>query len=392
MFGTTYAASDSEPILPTLASYSTEGYQANGVVFACIGARLGLFAEATFKWRDLTSKRLFGSPELRLLEEPWPGGTTGELLARMEQDVSLAGNAFIALSGDGRSLMRLRPDNVDILSHLEGSSRQVVGYVYWSDGRGVGEPELFPVESVAHWSPIPDPLANWRGMSWLTPVAREINADQQMTAHKSAFLKNGATPNSLITYQQKLSRESLPIIQAQWQARYGGPDGWKTAILDQGADFQVIGNTFEQMDFATVQGAGELRIAQAAGVPAIVAGLREGLDRNTMDNYGPALRRFADLTIRPNWRSACAALSKLLSVPTGARLWYDTTDIAALREGEQERAATMSTLSSAASTLLMAGYTAESITSALTANDLTLLQHTGLLSVQLQKPGTGAPA
>jgi hypothetical protein len=32
---------------------------------------------------------------------------------------------------------------------------------------------------VAHWSPIPDPLANFRGMSWLTPVLREIDADQR---------------------------------------------------------------------------------------------------------------------------------------------------------------------------------------------------------------------
>ena len=45
-------------------------------------------------------------------------------------------------------------------------------------------------------------------------------------------------------------------------------------------------------------------------------------------------------------------------------------------------------LDGAASTLLMAGYTADSITAALTAGDLTLLQHTGLLSVQLQAPGT----
>ena len=46
---------------------------------------------------------------------------------------------------------------------------------------------------------------------------------------------------------------------------------------------------------------------------------------------------------------------------------------------------------SAASTLLTAGYTAESVTAALTASDLTLLQHTGMLSVQLQPPGS-APA
>ena len=89
------------------------GYQGNRIVFSVILARLALFSEAQFKWRDLTSKKLFGTAELSLLENPWPGGTTGELLARMEQDVSLAGNAFIRSTGD--RLVRLRPDWVDII-------------------------------------------------------------------------------------------------------------------------------------------------------------------------------------------------------------------------------------------------------------------------------------
>jgi hypothetical protein len=60
-----------------------------------------LFSEATFAFRDLTDKHLFGGYEtdgrtmgarlLRKLETPWPNGTTGELLARMIQDVDLRG-------------------------------------------------------------------------------------------------------------------------------------------------------------------------------------------------------------------------------------------------------------------------------------------------------------
>ena len=94
------------------------------------------------------------------------------------------------------------------------------------------------------------------------------------------------------------------------------------------------------MTFTAVQAAGENRIASAAGVPGIVVGLKEAQDAATYTNYGPAMRRFADLTMRPNWRSACASLAKLVNVPAGSRLWYDITDIAALREGERERAET----------------------------------------------------
>jgi hypothetical protein len=46
-------------------------------------------------------------------------------------------------------------------------------------------------------------------MSWLTPVVREINADQAMTDYKRRFLDNSATPNLLIKYQQKLTPAAL---------------------------------------------------------------------------------------------------------------------------------------------------------------------------------------
>lgn len=381
----TYAARDGESIQPTFRSYSEQGYARNGIVFAVILARLGLFTEAQFKFRNLADKRLFGTDALGILEEPWPDGTTGELLARMEQDVSLAGNFFAVRSG--RYIARLRPDWVDILHTPDRLHPEKLGVVYWPKGRGQGGEQIYPISEVAHWAPIPDPLAAFRGMSWLTPVIREINGDDAMTDYKANFFNQNATPNSIIKYAQKLGEGSVEKIQALWAQRYGGTSGWKTAVLDQGADFQVIGSSMESIRFTDVQAAGENRIAAAGGVPGIVVGIKAGMDAATYANYAMAMRRFADITMRPQWRSACAALAKFVTVPAGAKLWFDTTDIAALREGEKERADTMQVLAGAANTLLMAGYTAESITAALTAGDLTLLQHTGLLSVQLQPPG-----
>jgi hypothetical protein len=122
-----------------------------------------------------------------------------------------------------------------------------------------------------------------------------------------------------------------------------------------------------------------------------VAGLSEGLDSNAYGIYGQAMRRFTDLTMRPNWRSACAALSKFVEVPAGTRLWFDVEDVAALRQGEKDSADTMQVLATAANTLITAGYDSESIKEALSAGDIMLLKHTGMTSVQLQTPGAPMP-
>lgn len=387
-----YRSTGLERMLPEFESYSVNGYKGNGIVFAVILARLSLFSEAEFKFRDLTTKRLYGTPELAKLENPWPGGTTGELLARMEQDVSLAGNAFIRDAGD--HLERLRPDWVTIIvGERADGAWDVIGYGYDRGGLMPGTlSEFYTVDEVAHWSPIPDPVAHYRGMSWLTPVTREINSDLAMTQHKEKFFANAATPNLLVKYQRKLNREQFDTIRERWQARHGGPDNaWKTAIIDEGADVTVIGANFEQMAFTAVQAAGENRIAAAAGVPGIVVGLKEGLQAATYSNYEQAMRRFADVTMRPNWRSAAAALSKLVNVPAGSRLWYDTTDIAALRQGEKDRAETAQVMANAAGELIRSGYDPATVAAALVAGDFSLLQHTGAIPTALY-PGGNAPA
>jgi hypothetical protein len=96
------------------------------------------------------------------------------------------------------------------------------------------------------------------------------------------------------------------------------------------------------------------------------------------------MRRFADTTMRPNWRGACASLAKLVDVPGGAELWFDTSDIRALQPGEKDAADVMALQATTTNTLIMAGFKPDSVITAVTAGDLNLLEHSGLVSVQMQ--------
>jgi phage portal protein BeeE len=406
---TSYGQPGSEPILPALMQNTAGAYGANAIVFGAILARLMLFSEATFAFRDLTDKHLFGSystdgrtqgaQRLRKLENPWPNGTTGELLARMIQDVDLTGNFYVRDAGD--QLVRLRPDWVTIISELVTDAggrqyRKVIGYHYEppQTGPDEGPPQTFDVDEVAHWSPIPDPWANFRGMSWLTPVLREVAADQAMTSHKIRYLQNAASPNLLVKYSQKLGKDTVARIQDQIESRHGGVDNaFRTMVLDEGADVTVIGNSFEQMSFSTVQAAGENRILIASGVPGIVIGSKEGLMAATYSNYEQAMRRFADLTMRPLWRSACAALQQLVTPPTGSKLWFDVSEIAALRQGEKERADTVLVQAQAVSEFVKFGYDPDSAVEAVSSADLTRLKHPGPpLQIMTEVPKASPPA
>jgi hypothetical protein len=154
-------------------------YQRNGIVFACQVARLKVFSEARFQFQQLRRGRpgdLFGTTELAVLERPWVNGSTGELLARMIQDVDLSGNFFARrTSPTARTvqLERLRPDWMLIVlgDTPELIEPSVVGYAYYPGGiHEDKDPVFLARDEVAHWSPVPDPTARYRGMSWLAPV------------------------------------------------------------------------------------------------------------------------------------------------------------------------------------------------------------------------------
>lgn len=372
--------------------YVQEGYAANGVVFACILARSLLLSEIEFKFQRLKDRELYGSPALKLLENPWPNGSTGEMVARAEQDVSLAGNFYVRKVGN--RLERMRPDWVSIVSGIDANGvRHLAGYVYTEGGTASGNPGVaLDVREVGHWSPIPDPLAPFRGMSWLTPVAREIVGDKAMSRHKNRFFNNAATPNMIVSTREKLEPEQREQFISAFRARHEGVDNaYKTVLIDGGADISVVGNSFEQMSFGTVQAAGENRIAVASGVPSIVVGLKEGLQASTYSNYNQAMRRFADMTIRPMWRSLAKSLEGLVDTPGDSRLWYDDGHIAALQQDAKDGAEIQQVQAASIRTLTDAGYTPESAIAAVTSGDMKQLQHTGVFSVQLQPPMTETP-
>jgi phage portal protein BeeE len=369
-------------------------YKADGVVFAVILARLLVFSEARFRWQQMSGGRpgeLFGGPELDILERPWPNGTTGELLGRMEQDASLAGNAYVLREED--RLRRLRPDWVQIVLTAppsEAARSDVAGYAYYPGGDFNASPVMYLPESVAHWSPIPDPESQYRGMSWLTPVYREIEADKAATLHKLKFFENGATPQLAVSVKENMTVEQFKdFIRASNQAHEGVDNAYKTLYVGGGADVTVVGKDLQQLDFKLTQGAGETRIAAAGGVPPVIVGLSEGLQSATYSNYAQARRRMADGTTRPLWRSVAACLESIVApVPTAARLWYDDRDIPFLREDAKDSAEIEKTRASTVQALITAGYDPDAVVDAVVSEDLARLKgkHSGLYSVQLQPP------
>jgi len=383
-----------ENINPNFAGLARGAMGINGVVFACMQARMALLSEARFQFQGMKAGRpgdLYGTPELKVLENPWPTATTGDLITRADQDVSLSGNFFGVRLGD--RIKRLRPDWVTMVLTGENGDpeTEVLGIMFKPGGPGSDqEPKYYTVDQIVHYAPYPDPLASYRGMSWLTPIIREIQADTQATMHKEASFINGATPNMIV----KLDVNNVEKFEAMKRAFRDNHEGsWnanKTLFLAGGADATVVGQNFQQLDFKALQGSAETRIAAASGVHPVVVALSEGLQGSSLNagNFQAAARLTADKFLRPWWRGFAGSIGNVINVPGGSRLWYDDRDVAFLRSDVKDAAEIAQMKAQTIRQYLEAGFEAESVIKAVNADDTTLLIHTGLFSVQLQAPGS----
>lgn len=406
-FQTLYKNEPAEPIGNSFDGYASAGLFGNGIVFALEQKRLQVFSQARFQYQRLRNGRpgdLFGDRQLSILERPWKGGTTGDMLARMLLDADLAGNSWQVRRDD--EMIRLRPDWVEIVLEArqlpvgDGGKSVPVGYRqvgirYFEGGPHSGnDPAIFLPGEYCHFAPVPDPQATYRGMSWLTAVIRELQADTQATKHKLKFFENAATPNLAVSLPKEVEPEAFAAFVDKMDAAHKGADNaYRTLYTAGGADVTVIGANMQQLDFKVTQGAGETRLAAAAGVHPVIVGFSEGMQGSSLNagNYGAAKRAFVDTTCRHLWQNAAGSLETLVPPVEGTRLWYDARDIPFLHDDMLDRAKIQSTQAQTIRTLTDAGYEEASVVAAVLAEDFSLLKHTGLFSVQLQPANSQQP-
>lgn len=407
---------DKERIENDFEGYVLGALKADGPVFACAVARAWVFGEAEFCFKEQDSDKIdTKNPALALLQQGYEGNAQA-LLVRIDLDVTAAGNSWwtitndrgvygkAALKGPNPRLAHLRPDWVTmIIRSKSGDPRAIdahlAGILYkplangqgYGDGSAEGSTVLLTADEVAQIAPIPDPVARFRGMSWITPVVRHIESDKAAAVHKHGFLTNAAVPNLAIKFSDETSQDDIDEFRENFQKKQAGQwNAGKTLFLMGGADPVPLTHDFKSMDFTNVVGKGEGTIAAAAGVPPSWVNFSEGMQGSALNsgNLAAMRRRFADGTIRPLWRHAVNALSCLVEVPDGSVLWWDETGIAFLREDQTDLANILKIDMGSIDSGIRSGYDPDFVVQAIAARDISILigHHTGLVSVQMQPP------
>lgn len=196
-----------------------------------------------------------------------------------------------------------------------------------------------------------DPENPRKGRSGLKSLLVEIFTDQEASLFTASLLRNLGVPGVVLAPANTTggglgkSLEADPEkIKTAFMSKFGGDNRGEPLVLTAPTDVKVLSWSPQDMNLRELRRIPEERISAVTGIPAGVAGLGAGLDRNTFTNYGEANKAAYTQAVIPLHRLIAAELEVQLLPEFGADpdlfdVLFDASVVAAMQEaaGEVEK-------------------------------------------------------
>lgn len=325
----------------------------NSIVGAVVGWLARNFPEAPVRIvREGTTESLYPPAAtgpgymLRLLERPneWYSGVLQWRATLI--DWIVRGNAYwLKLRSPAGRVIALWwiPERMIEPRWPDDDSRVFIG---WYEYKVDGVVYRLDPRDVVHFRNGLDPLNPRKGLSRLASLFREIFTDEEAAAFTASLLRNLGVPGVVITPSNTTGSTAIrsdpgntpEAMKAKWMETFGGEHRGEPAVFSIPTDVKVLSFNPQQMELKSLRRIPEERISAVLGVPAGVAQLGAGLDRNTFTNYGEANVAAYTQGVVPDQRLFAAELEVQLlpefaseSEMADADVWFDWTRASAMQ-------------------------------------------------------------
>jgi phage portal protein BeeE/phage FluMu protein Com len=146
-------------------------------------------------------------------------------------------------------------------------------------------------EDVVHFRNGINPRNTRKGISRLASLSREIFTDEEAANFTASLLRNLGIPGVAIAPTNTVTgRVGLDVeaVKKAWMEKFGGDRRGEPFVSNLPIDVHTFAFNPQEMELRQLRRIPEERVSAVLGVPAGVAQLGAGLDRNTFSNYGEA--------------------------------------------------------------------------------------------------------
>lgn len=214
-------------------------------------------------------------------------------------------------------------------------------YEYKVDGR------IFTLEpaDVVHFRYGIDPRNPRKGLSPLASLFREIFTDDEAANFTASLLRNLGVPGVVLspsnTTGPLTQKQDPEQVKAKFMEKFSGDRRGEPLILTAPTDVKVLSFNPQEMELRQLRRIPEERISANLGVPAGVAQLGAGLDRNTFTNYGEGNVAAYTQGVIPKQQLMAADLDRQLlpdfagNEAVALDVWFDWTKAPAMQSATE---------------------------------------------------------
>lgn len=305
--------------------------QGVSAVYACVGAiseTVSSLPLILFKRNGDDRERAADHPLYRVLHDiANPEQTALEFREYMQACILLRGNAYARIvrgyDGQVRELWPLPPDRVSVLRVGEK-----LAYEY-TDKEG----RVFRLlaEEVLHLRHrLGDDGA--LGVSPITAARGVVELALAESEHGVNTFRNGTKMLGVLKFPGALSTAQRENIRNSWATQHaGGANAGKTAILEEGVDFQSLSMSLEDAEWIAARQFSVEEVCRLFRVPPIVVGdLRFGNYSNSVE----LARQFVTMSLRRHLVAWEQAIAKQLLTDAGRRTYFAEHQVEGLLRGD----------------------------------------------------------
>lgn len=228
---------------------------------------------------------------LRLLERPNPY-YSGVLQWRATVIDFLRGDAYwLKVRNDADRVVGLwwAPNGTIEPRWPEDDPSVFIGWYEWTVD---GATYAVRPRDVVHFRNGISPLNTRKGVDQLGSLYREIFTDNEAAAFTAALLRNLGVPGVVIAPANTVTqiKGDPEDVKRRWMEKTSGDKRGEPIVFTTPTDVKVLSWNPQELDLRAARRVPEERVSAVLGVPAGVAQLGAGLDRNTFSNYGEANR------------------------------------------------------------------------------------------------------
>lgn len=269
-------------------AYIEEGYGMNSIIYSAV----------TWKAKNMTQAPMRAytgdheNPELlpvkhplsKLIARPNVYQTQRQFMTLLEVFLNVSGNAFILLDRPylNKPPVAMYPLSTEHVRIVPINGREV-GYLFVPEGSDQRNGTPILASDMIHIK-LPNPIDPLEGQGFgLSPIAamaKTADSDNRATGYIYNLFRRGVMMGGVLSFKDPISDEVLARTRTRWQEQYGGSERWdRIGILDNGANYERIVPTFDELGFGPIDERSETRMLAPFGVPPIVVGSRIGLMR-----------------------------------------------------------------------------------------------------------------